>query len=119
MTHPIITLYHNPGCSKSRATLALIIAAGYEPQVVEYLKNPLSKPSLQALVHRMGVPVRELLRAGEDAHKQLSLGDKDISEETIYDAMVAHPILMNRPIVVTATGACICRPPERVHGLLP
>jgi len=119
MTPPSITLYHNPRCSKSRETLALINAAGYEPQIVEYLKTPLDKAALNALVERMGVPVRELLRTGEDAYKTLSLGDVQTTDEAIYDAMVEYPILMNRPIVATAKGACICRPPERVQALLP
>ena len=119
MNHASITIYHNPRCSKSRETLKLIVAAGYEPQVIEYLQTPLDAPSLRKLVKRMNVSVRELLRPGEDAYKTLGLGGENITNETIYDAIVDYPILMNRPIVVTEKGACICRPPERVNELLP
>ncbi len=119
MRHANITIYHNPRCSKSRETLKLIVEAGYEPNVIEYLQTPLDKPGLQALVKRLGIPVREMLRTGEEAYKALALGDANKTDEARLEAVLAHPILMNRPIVVTEKGACICRPPELVHALLP
>ena len=113
-----ITLYHNPRCSKSRQTLELLREAGHEPLVVEYLKTPPTARQLQALVKRLGVPVRELIRTNEPPYQELGLGAADISDQDLIKAIAEHPILLNRPIVVTAHGARICRPPELVNELL-
>lgn len=119
MTHrPDITIYHNPRCSNSRGALELLHARGIEPVVVEYLKTPLDAASLTALVARLGVPVRELMRSKEDAYQTLGLGDAARSEADLIAAMAAHPELLNRPVVVTPKGAALCRPPERVLELL-
>src|SRR5262245_30204184 len=110
-----VTIYHNPRCGTSRNTLALIREAGIEPEVIEYLKTPLSRAELAALVARMGVPVREVLRAKEDLAGELGLRDPAVGDDALLDAMAAHPILMNRPIVVTDKGARLCRPAETVR----
>lgn len=111
-----ITIYHNPKCGTSRDTLALIREAGQEPRIVEYLKTPLTKAELKALVKKAGVPVREIVRAREALYDELHL-DK-ASDEKLFDAMAEHPILVNRPIVETATRAKLCRPAETVKDLL-
>ncbi|HVZ68804.1 MAG TPA: arsenate reductase (glutaredoxin) [Rhizomicrobium sp.] len=111
-----ITIYHNPKCGTSRQTLDLIRQAGHEPKIVEYLKTPLDKAGLKALVKKAGVPVREIVRAKEPLYGELQL-DK-AGDEKLFDAMVQHPILMNRPIVETATRAKLCRPPEAVKELI-
>lgn len=111
-----ITIYHNPKCGTSRDTLALIRAAGQEPKIVEYLKTPLTKAELKALVKKAGVPVREIVRAKEALYDELRL-DK-ASDEKLFDAMAEHPILVNRPIVETSTRAKLCRPAETVKELL-
>ncbi len=113
-----ITLYHNPHCSKSRATLALIRGAGIEPRVIDYVQTPLDKEALRDLVARVGLPVRALLRDGEKLYGDLSLEDPALSDEQLLEALAANPLLLNRPIVVTANGGRICRPPELVLELL-
>ena len=113
-----VTIYHNPRCSNSRAALALLKEKGVEPQVVEYLKTPLSRAELQALAAATGLPLRDLLRSKEAAFETLGLGNPACTEAQLLDAVVAHPELLNRPIVSTPHGALLCRPPERVLELL-
>ncbi len=114
-----IVIYHNPKCGTSRNTLALIRHAGLEPTVIEYLKTPLDKNGLRALVAATGEPVRALLRSKEAQAAELGLNDPSVSDEALLDAMAAHPILMNRPVVVTPLGTALCRPSEKVLELLP
>jgi arsenate reductase (glutaredoxin) len=114
-----IIIFHNPACGTSRNTLALIRHAGFEPAIVEYLKMPLDKAQLRALVEQMGVPVRGLLREKAPPFTELGLGDSKRTDEQLLDFMAQHPILMNRPVVVTPLGAALCRPSERVLALLP
>ena len=114
-----VTIYHNPACGTSRNVLGLIRQAGIEPVVIEYLKTPPSKEALRALVAAMGIPVRELLREKGTPYAELGLGDPTLSDEQLLDAMLAHPILINRPIVVTELGTKLCRPSETVLELLP
>jgi arsenate reductase len=111
-----ITIYHNPKCSNSRGCLALIRDAGFEPTIIEYLKTPPSRGELAALVAKMGISPRELIRAKEAVYGELGLAEAD--DESLLDAMAAHPVLINRPIVVTGKGAALCRPPETVKPLL-
>ena len=113
-----VTIYHNPRCSNSRAALALLQEKGVQPQVVEYLKTPLNRAELQALVAATGLPLRDLLRSKEAAFEALGLGHPACTEDQLLDAVVAHPELLNRPIVSTPHGALLCRPPERVLELL-
>jgi arsenate reductase len=113
-----IQIYHNPKCGTSRNTLALIENTGAKPEVIEYLKTPLTKPVLKALIARMGVTVRALIRAKESIYEELNLEDASFSDEALLDAMVANPILINRPIVVTELGVKLCRPSELVLDLL-
>ncbi len=113
-----ITLYHNPLCSKSRATLALIRGAGIEPHVIDYLQTPLDKYALRDLVARVGIPVRALLREGESLYTELSLQDPSLSDEQLLEVLAAYPLLLNRPIAITANAGRICRPPELVMELL-
>ena len=112
-------IYHNPKCGTSRNTLALIENAGIQPQVIEYLKTPLSKQELKALISQMGVPVRDVIRAKEPLYLELKLDDERLSDDALLDAMVANPILINRPIVVTDKGVKLCRPSELVLDILP
>ena len=114
-----ITIYHNPRCSNSRAALALLQARGLAPRIVEYLTTPLDRAHLQTLVAATGVPLRELLRSKEAVYQELGLDDPACSEDQLLDAVLQHPVLLNRPIVVTPQGALLCRPPERVLELLP
>lgn len=114
-----VTVHHNPACSNSRAALALIRERGIEPRVVDYLKTPLSVDELRTLVARVGVPVRALLRAKEAAYAELGLADLSLGDDALFAAIAAHPILLNRPIVVTPLGARLCRPPETVREILP
>ena len=116
--HTPVTIYHNPHCSNSRAALALLQARGVEPQVIEYLKTPLNRTELQALVAATGLPLRDLLRSKEEAFQALGLGDPACTEAQLLDALAAHPELLNRPIVTTPRGTLLCRPPERVLELL-
>ena len=109
-----VTIYHNPNCSTSRNTLGLIRNTGEEPVIVEYLKTPLSRDELCALVQRLGISVRELMRTKEKLYAELGLADPSVSDEALLDAMAAHPILMNRPVVITGKGAKLCRPESEV-----
>lgn len=114
-----ITIYHNPSCGTSRNVLALIRDAGHEPRVVEYLKTPPTKEQLRALVAAMGVPVRAILREKGTPYAELGLDDPKWSDEQLLDFIVQHPILLQRPVVVTPRGTKLCRPPEEVKHLLP
>ena len=113
-----VTIFHNPACGTSRNVLGLIRQAGIEPVVIEYLKTPPSKEALRALVAAMGIPVRELVRQKGTPYAELGLDDPTLSDEQLLDAMLAHPILINRPIVVTTRGVRLCRPSELVLDLL-
>jgi arsenate reductase len=114
-----VTIYHNPACGTSRTVLGLIEQAGLKPNVVLYLKTPPSRDELVALIAEMGVPVRAVLRDKGTPYAELGLADPAKTDDELIDAILAHPILMNRPIVVTARGARLCRPADRVHDLLP
>lgn len=113
-----VTIYHNPACSTSRNTLAMIRRAGVEPEIVEYLKTPPSRERLVGLIAAMGIPVRALLRRNGTPYDALGLGDESLGDDRLIDAMMAHPILINRPIVVTPRGARLCRPSETVLEIL-
>lgn len=117
--HPAITIFHNPACGTSRNVLALIRNSGVEPEVIEYLKQPPGKERLRALVDAMGTGVRSLLRQKGTPYEELKLGDAQWSDEQLLDFMVQHPILMNRPVVVTPLGTRLCRPSETVLDILP
>ena len=114
-----ITIFHNPDCGTSRNTLALIRHSGVAPEVIEYLKTPPSKERLQELIRAMGIPVRALLREKGTPYAELQLSDPKWSDEELVDFMLAHPILINRPIVVTPLGTKLCRPSEAVLEILP
>lgn len=114
-----ITIYHNPACGTSRNTLAMIRNAGIEPTIVEYLKTPPDRATLKALVAASGEPVRELMREKGTPYAELGLDDPKWSDDELIDFMLAHPILINRPIVVTELGTRLCRPSEAVLDLLP
>ncbi len=111
-------IFHNPNCGTSRNTLAIIKASGEQPEVVEYLKNPPTRDELVDLLAKMNISPRELLRSKEAINDELDLDNPELSDDYIIDAMIAHPILINRPIVVTDKGAALCRPSERVFALL-
>ena len=114
-----VTIFHNPACGTSRNTLALIRSSGIEPQVIEYLNTPPGRDKLVELIAAMGVPVRSLLRRAGTPYDELKLDDPVWTDDQLIDFMVEHPVLMNRPIVVTALGARLCRPAEAVLDLLP
>ena len=114
-----VIIYHNPDCGTSRNTLAMIRNAGVEPHVIEYLKTPPSREMLIHLVARMGISVRELLREKGTPYAERGLGDPALSDAQLLDAVMAHPILINRPIVVSPKGVKLCRPSEEVLDLLP
>ena len=114
-----IVIYHNPECGTSRNTLGLIRNAGIEPHVVEYLKTPPSRALLVELIDRAGITPRELLREKGTPYAELGLGDMSLSNDALVDAMIAHPILINRPLVVSPLGVKLCRPSEAVLDLLP
>ena len=114
-----ITIYHNPQCGTSRNTLALIRNSGEEPEVIEYLQTPPSRETLVQLIADMGIPVRELIRQKGTPYVELKLDDPTLSDGQLLDAMLAHPILINRPIVVTPLGTRLCRPSEAVLDILP
>ncbi|GLJ00085.1 arsenate reductase (glutaredoxin) [Sphingobium sp. BS19] len=114
-----IVIYHNPVCGTSRNTLGLIRNAGIEPHVVEYLKTPSSRALLVELIDRAGITPRELLREKGTPYAELGLGDTSLSDDALVDAMMTHPILINRPIVVSPLGVKLCRPSEAVLDLLP
>jgi len=113
-----ITIYHNPDCGTSRNTLAMIEASGEEPVIVEYLKHPPSRDRLRQLVAAMGIPVRALLREKGTPYMELGLAEPGLTDEQLLDAMLAHPVLINRPIVETPRGTRLCRPSELVLDLL-
>jgi arsenate reductase len=114
-----VIIYHNPECGTSRNTLAMIRNAGIEPHVIEYLKIPPTRLLLRQLIDRMGVSVRDVIREKGTPYKELGLDDPDLTDDQLLDAMMAHPILINRPIVVTPEGVRLCRPSEAVLDLLP
>jgi arsenate reductase len=116
---PDIIVYHNPACGTSRNTLAMIRNAGIEPHVIEYLKTPPTRALLASLIERMGVSVRSVLREKGTPFHELGLDDANLTDSQLLDAMVAHPILINRPIVVSPLGVKLCRPSETVLDLLP
>lgn len=112
------TIYHNPACGTSRNTLAMMRESGENPEVIEYLVTPPSRETLVALIAAIGIPPRDLLRRKGTPFTELGLDDPGLSDDELVDAMVAHPILINRPIVVTPRGAALCRPSEKVLALL-
>ncbi len=114
-----IVIYHNPECGTSRNALALIRNAGIEPHVVEYLKTPPSRALLVELIDRAGITPRDLLREKGTPYAELALDDTALSDDVLVDAMMAHPILINRPLVVSPLGVKLCRPSEAVLDLLP
>ena len=113
------TIYHNPACGTSRNALALLREAGLEPTIVEYLKDPPSRAQLRALIRDAGLSVREALRQRGTLYDELGLGDPALGDEQLLDAMLAHPILINRPFVVTPLGTRLCRPLDRLQEILP
>ncbi len=113
-----VTIYHNPACGTSRNTLAIIRTSGETPVVIEYLKTPPDRARLQALIAAMGIPARALLREKEGVYAALGLGNPELQDGQLIDAMLAHPILINRPIIETPKGTRLCRPSERVFDLL-
>jgi arsenate reductase len=114
-----VIIYHNPDCGTSRNTLGLIRNAGIEPHVIEYLKTPPSRTMLLSLVQRMGLTVRDILREKDTPFAALGLADPSLTDDQLLDAIAAHPILIERPIVVTPLGVRLCRPSEKVLDLLP
>ncbi|MDB5744493.1 MAG: arsenate reductase [Polaromonas sp.] len=114
-----ITIYHNSNCGTSRNTLALIRNAGIEPRVIEYLQAPPSRETLVALIAQMGISVREAMRHKEKLYETLGLDNPALGDDALIEAMLAHPVLINRPIVVTTLGTRLCRPSEAVLAILP
>lgn len=114
-----IIIYHNPECGTSRNTLAMIRNAGIEPHVIEYLKTPPSRAMLENLITRAAIPARALLREKGTPYAELGLGNPDLTDAQLIDAMIEHPILINRPLVVSPLGVKLCRPSEEVLDLLP
>jgi arsenate reductase (glutaredoxin) len=112
------TIYHNPRCSTSRNVLGLLREAGIEPKVVEYLKDPPSRTRLKQLIKAAGLSVRGAMRSKEPLYAELGLADPELSDDKLLDAMLAHPILIERPIVETKKGVRVCRPVESVHEIL-
>ncbi|KGK83222.1 MULTISPECIES: arsenate reductase (glutaredoxin) [Pseudomonadaceae] len=114
-----LTLYHNPRCSKSRGALELLEARGLEPHIVRYLETPPSATELRALLAKLGLSARQLLRSGEEEYQSLGLADPNLSDTQLIEAMVAHPRLIERPILIAGDKAVVGRPPERVLEILP
>ena len=114
-----VTIYHNPACGTSRNVLGLIENAGVTPKVVLYLKTPPNRAELEALIAKMGVPVRSILREKGTPYAELGLDDATLSDDALVDAMMDHPVLINRPLVVTPIGVRLCRPSETVLDILP
>jgi arsenate reductase len=114
-----VTIYHNPACGTSRNVLALIRKTGEEPRIIEYLKTPPTRDELIGLIARMGIGVRDLLRRKGTPYNDLGLDDASLTDDALLDAMVAHPILINRPIVATPLDVKLCRPSETVLDILP
>ena len=113
-----VTIYHNPACGTSRNTLAMIRASGVEPEVIEYVKTPPSRERIVALISAMGADVRAVIREKGTPYAELGLANSNLSDDALIDAMLQHPILINRPIVVTAKGVKLCRPSELVLAIL-
>lgn len=113
-----VTIFHNPACGTSRNTLALILATGVEPEVIHYLETPPSREELVSLLQRMGISPRDLLREKGTPYAELNLGDSSLTDDQIIDAMMEHPILINRPIVAGPRGVKLCRPSEEVLSVL-
>lgn len=114
-----VTIYHNPACGTSRNTLAMIRNAGIEPAIIEYLATPPDRETLQAMIRDAGLTVREAMREKGTPYAELGLGDPALGDRELLDAMLAHPILINRPFVVTERGTRLCRPSEVVLDILP
>lgn len=114
-----ITIYHNPACGTSRTTLELIRNSGTEPTIILYLENPPSRETLKGMLAAMSISVRELIRQNVEPYETLGLADDSLNDEQLIEAMLAYPLLINRPIVVTPLGTRLCRPAERVLDLLP
>jgi len=114
-----ITIYHNPGCGTSRNTLELIRNSGFEPLIIEYLKTPPNRAELVALIAAIGKPVRDVMRRKDRLYEELDLDNPKWSDDELIDFMIANPILINRPIVVTPLGTRLCRPSESVQDILP
>jgi len=114
-----VTIYHNPDCGTSRNTLAMIRQSGIEPTVIEYLKDPPTRARLIELIAAMQIPVRALLREKGTPYAEFGLADLELTDDQLIDFMLAHPILINRPVVVTPKGVRLCRPSEAVFDLLP
>jgi arsenate reductase (glutaredoxin) len=114
-----VVIYHNPDCGTSRNTLAMIRQSGEEPQIIEYLQSPPSRARLKELIAAMAIPVRALLRERGTPYAELGLGDPKWTDDELIELMLAHPILINRPIVVTPKGVRLCRPSEAVLDILP
>ena len=114
----MVTIYHNPRCSKSRQTLALLKERGLSPEVVLYLETPPDAATLKTLLAKLGISARQLLRKGEDDYKALNLKDESLTDDDLITAMVAHPKLIERPIVVNGNKAALGRPPEQVLDIL-
>jgi arsenate reductase len=113
-----VTIYHNPVCGTSRKTLEAIRATGVEPQIIEYVKQPPSRAQLQALIAKAGISVRQAMRNKGDLYAELGLADTSLSDDALLDAMMAHPVLIERPFVVTPKGVRLCRPSELVQEIL-
>ncbi len=114
-----VTIYHNPACTTSRKVLGMIRESGVEPRVIEYLKTPPTREELLDLLHRMRMTPRQLLRRRGTPYDELGLGDPAKSDDELIDAILAHPILLERPVVVGPRGVRLCRPPERLHEVMP
>ena len=114
----MVTIYHNPRCSKSRQTLQLLEARGVKPKIVEYLKEPPSSAELKAILKKLGMKPRDLLRQGEARYAELGLKERALSDDALIELMVENPILIERPIVVSGNKAAIGRPPEKVREIL-
>ncbi len=113
-----VTIWHNPRCSNSRGALEILRAHGIEPTVIEYLDTPPGRETLSTLIRAMGISPRDLLRSKEAVYAELGLADTTLTDDAVIDAMVAHPVLINRPIVQTPRGVRLCRPPELVREIL-
>lgn len=113
------TIYHNPKCGTSRNTLAMMRSAGVEPRIIEYLQQPPSREQLQAMVHQAGLSIRDAIRQKETLYAELQLDQPGVSDDDLVDAMMAHPVLINRPFVITELGTRLCRPSELVLDILP
>jgi arsenate reductase len=118
MSNPVVTIYHNPACGTSQNVLAFLQNAGQDPTIIEYLKEPPDRATLIELIRRMGIPVRALLREKGTPYGDLGLADTTLPDEVLLDRMLEHPILINRPIVVTPTAVRLCRPSETVLELI-